>query len=85
MALSNMGQCGEGDLGGAKVKQKGNFVPTRKNDRTSSVDKIELSVPSRGLSSPAGRAGMGTREEPLRQRFCRGTNCGVVFWDLPSL
>ena len=23
---------------------------------------------------------MGTREEPLRQRFCRGADCGVVFW-----
>ena len=24
------------------------------------------------LSSPAGRAGMGTGEEPLRRRSCRG-------------
>ena len=32
------------------------------------------------LSSPAGRAGMGTSEEPLRRRFCRGAGCGVVFW-----
>ena len=23
---------------------------------------------------------MGTREELLRQRFCRGADCGVVFW-----
>ena len=23
---------------------------------------------------------MGTREEPLRQRFCRGVGCGAVFW-----
>ena len=23
---------------------------------------------------------MGTSEEPLRRRFCRGTGCGVVFW-----
>ena len=23
---------------------------------------------------------MGTSEEPLRQRFCRGAGCGVVFW-----
>ena len=23
---------------------------------------------------------MGTREEPLRQRFCRETDCGAVFW-----
>ena len=23
---------------------------------------------------------MGTREEPLRQRICRGAVCGVVFW-----
>ena len=32
------------------------------------------------LSRPAARAGMGTREETLRQRFCRGAGCGVVFW-----
>ena len=32
------------------------------------------------LSSPAGRAAMGTSEEPLRQRICRGADCGVVFW-----
>ena len=23
---------------------------------------------------------MGSGEEPLRQRFCRGAGCGVVFW-----
>ena len=23
---------------------------------------------------------MGTSEEPLRRRFCRGAGCGVVFW-----
>ena len=23
---------------------------------------------------------MGTGEEPLRRRFCRGAGCGVVFW-----
>ena len=23
---------------------------------------------------------MGTREEPLRQRFCREPDCGLVFW-----
>ena len=23
---------------------------------------------------------MGTREAPLRQRFCRGADCGAVFW-----
>ena len=23
---------------------------------------------------------MGTSEEPLRRRFCRGASCGVVFW-----
>ena len=23
---------------------------------------------------------MGAGEEPLRQRFCRGAGCGVVFW-----
>ena len=23
---------------------------------------------------------MGTSEEPLRQRFCRGADCGAVFW-----
>ena len=23
---------------------------------------------------------MGSGEEPLRRRFCRGAGCGVVFW-----
>ena len=23
---------------------------------------------------------MGTGEDPLRRRFCRGAGCGVVFW-----
>ena len=32
------------------------------------------------MSRPAARAGMGAREELLRQRICRGAGCGVVFW-----
>ena len=32
------------------------------------------------LSPPADRAGMGTREELLRRRICRGIGCGAVFW-----
>ena len=32
------------------------------------------------LSRPAARAGMGTREELLRRRICRGVGCGAVFW-----
>ena len=32
------------------------------------------------LSRPADRAGMGTREELLRRRICRGIGCGAAFW-----
>ena len=31
-------------------------------------------------SPPVDRAGMGTREELLRWRVCRGIGCGEVFW-----
>ena len=37
------------------------------------------------LSSPAGRAGMGTGEEPLRRRFCRGGRLWRGVLDLSSL
>ena len=32
------------------------------------------------MSRPAARAGKGSSEELLRQRICRGADCGAVFW-----
>ena len=64
----------------AVSRRSGFFAPARKNGAESSVDGIEIAMPSRGLSRPAARAAMGTREELLRQRICRGAGCGAVFW-----
>ena len=48
--------------------------------RPSSIDKIPLALLRSRWFRPAGNAAMGTHEEPLRQRFCRGIGCGRVFW-----
>ena len=37
-------------------------------------------MPSHGCPVPPQGRGWGSSEEPLRQRFCRGTDCGAVFW-----
>ena len=64
----------------AVSRRSGFFVPAQKNGPTSSVDGIEIAMTGRGCPRPAARAGMGTREELLRRRICRGVGCGAVFW-----